>query len=125
MANKIELGKKYKTRDGREVRILATDLKSPYPVAFVVTERDGEERTHIGYENGKVLRYTDSELDLIEVKLLRTGWVNVYGDAFGSRKEADRRARVTSARGVHKRIACIQVTVHEGDGLEDSPDAGC
>jgi hypothetical protein len=39
----IELGKKYMTSDGRPVRLLATNLKGPYPVVGAITEKDGTE----------------------------------------------------------------------------------
>lgn len=39
----IELGKKYKTLDGRKVTILKTDLKNPYPVVAVVVQECGKE----------------------------------------------------------------------------------
>ena len=37
---KIEMGKKYRTRDGRDVRILCVDSKGTLPVVGLVTERD-------------------------------------------------------------------------------------
>lgn len=42
----IDLNKPLQTRDGRPVRILATNLKGVYPVAGVVAAEDGTETVH-------------------------------------------------------------------------------
>ena len=38
----IDITKKYRTRDGREVRIYATDGADPYPVHGAIKNSDGE-----------------------------------------------------------------------------------
>ena len=65
------------TRDGREVRIICTDMKSydNYKIVTLVKKNDGEE----------VLLYRESgrgiycpELDLFFAPVKKEGWVNIY-----------------------------------------------
>jgi hypothetical protein len=81
----IELGKHYKTRDGREVRIYAVDGGGRFPVHGAVKLDDGtwrqEEWTLTRSYNGEKDGHTlPNALDLIEVKprIQREVWVNVY-----------------------------------------------
>ena len=66
--NKVEIGKKYRTRNGRAVRVLCTDAKdSTCPVIALVTEGEVERVKHLT-ESG---HYSDGGLpehayDLIE-----------------------------------------------------------
>jgi len=119
----IELGKKYKTRDGREVRIYAVDGGGRFPVHGAVKLDDGawrqEEWTLTGSYNGERDGHTiPHRLDLIEVKprIQREVWVNVYphctGDCMETKEMADSKARLD-------RIACVLVNidVEEGEGL--------
>ena len=65
---KININKKYKTRTGETVRILATDRKdSVCPVVGLVTDDTGEENLMSWTETGKMLETGDSRNDLIEV----------------------------------------------------------
>ena len=67
------------TRDGREVRIICTDMKSydNYKIVTLVKKNDGEE----------VLLYRESgrgiycpELDLFFATIKKEGWVNIYSE---------------------------------------------
>lgn len=116
--SKIEMGKTYRTRDGREVRIYAVDGESRYPVHGAYKTDTGHFRSWAWsiegttQPGGCVAHY----LDLIEVKprIRREVWVNVYPDGPGypTKNEADRHAGI-------ERLACIPLTIDcaEGDGL--------
>ena len=110
----IDKSKTYRTRDGREVRIYATD--------GVNGAIHGAVLNIVGWQtlwwtsDGKY-HCGDSDHDLIEVRPRhkRTVWLNAYGDntnsVYGSKEAAD--------RFTHCRIACIKVDLDfaEGDGL--------
>jgi hypothetical protein len=92
----IDINKKYRTRDGREVRIYATDGVEGEKVHGSVKRSYGwcAETWPI---NG--LHSVDSSLDLFEVcpRHKRTVWLNVYGsgivpEAWSSKENADRAA---------------------------------
>ena len=115
----IDKSKTYRTRDGREVRIYATDGGGTYPVhgAFLdegawrsyTWTKDGEADLDVNYRK---------DLDLIEVKprIRRTVWLNVFGDhVYGSytKEGADIHPYMDS------RLACVKVEIdcEEGEGL--------
>ena len=113
----ISIDKQYRTRDGREVRIYATDgghgkiihgaiKNGPYWEAFS------------WQSNGMVSCYDQNVEDLVKVRPRhkRTVWLNVYGSpddvtAYNYRWKAD--------QSVSPRIACIKVDLdfEEGEGL--------
>jgi hypothetical protein len=111
----IELGKQYRTEDGREVRIYALDAGGQTPVhgaikrsgLWIVTSWSKEGRWSI----------SNPENNLVEVKprIQREVWVNVYHSgqsAHGTKKDADQYAG-------SNRIACVKVVIdcEEGEGL--------
>ena len=64
----IEMSKKYKTRSGLPVRVLATDIKSQYPVIAVVYDQEtGCESTISVANTGSYIEDEENPLDLIEV----------------------------------------------------------
>ena len=65
------------TRDGREVRIICTDIPI---VALVYDEEKQKEKIECFFENGKYLSFDadDSPLDLFFATVKKEGWVNVY-----------------------------------------------
>ena len=65
------------TRDGREVRIVCTDVKGEYPIIALIPDKQ-QELTYRYLINGRQLTYTDSPLDLCFPTTKREGWVNVY-----------------------------------------------
>ena len=112
----IDINKKYRTRDGREVRIYATDGADKYPVHGSIKYETGWE-LFTWQLDGMRIPGREGGGDLIEVRPRhkRTVWLNVYADNYGlweTKKEADRSAIVG-------RIACIKVDLdfEEGDGL--------
>ena len=65
------------TRDGREVRIICTDIPI---VALVYDEEKQKESIECFFENGKYLSFdaNDSSLDLFFAPVKKEGWVNLY-----------------------------------------------
>jgi hypothetical protein len=112
----IDINKQYRTRDGREVRIYATDGWGIYPVHGAVKVEDG----WIPYTWKEVgVEGVSNARDLIEVRPRhkRTVWVNMYGtgivgETCSSKEHADLAAACY-------RIACIKVELdfEEGEGL--------
>ena len=115
----ISMDRKYKTRDGSDVRILCVDRDHPsYTVVGLLDSNvlywaSNGRRYPSGYED---------RLDLIEVKprIQRTVWFNIYSETGGmscheSRKSANNVATLA-------RLACVKVKidVEEGHGLKDS-----
>lgn len=118
----IDINKKYRTRDGREVRILMTDGGDwCYPV--IAAYKDTEGRwwpLHLTAEGRFSPSGRKDLLDLIEVKprIQREVWVNVYPMSMEgvrihlSKDKADREAGKS-------RIACVKLVIdcEEGEGL--------
>ena len=113
----IDKNKTYKTRDGREVRIYATDGDNNKTIHGAIWSNGWQFR--LWYADGSYDRDVESKLDLIEVRPRhkRTVWVNVCEDSVGkvceTKEDADRLARII------RRIACIKVELdfEEGEGL--------
>lgn len=108
----IDKSKQYRTKDGREVRIYATDGYKDYPIHGAIMDHGW--CFHYWTEDGKG---TTSRFDLIEVKPRhkRTVWLNIYDRhtfLYESREDAD-------GFRAADRIACIKVDLdfEEGEGL--------
>ena len=107
------------TRDGRPVRILATDTLGlgdypAQPILAIVPE-DGEPQLLKFWEDGKFLQgRTPCVTDLVNVPEKQVRYVNIYPTKIGwvhlTKREAEECRRVG-------RIACIRVEFTEGDGL--------
>ena len=118
----ISMDKEYRTRDGREVRLMCLDKKDEagYSVVALITEPCGREMLGAFTSDGLYLEGQKSSKDLIEVKprIIRYGWLNIYpgymGRVYGRRKNADDIAG-------SDRIACVRVTIdcEHGEGLND------
>ncbi|CAB5220125.1 hypothetical protein UFOVP231_64 [uncultured Caudovirales phage] len=114
----IDKNKVYKTRDGREVRIYATDGGVGASIHGAIKTKAGWSTTAWG-EHGNYWCGEDHDNDLIEVqpRHKRAAWINVNSDhhdvyAYSSRTAADKNAS-------KYRIACIKVDLdfEEGEGL--------
>ena len=116
----IDINKKYQTRDGREVRIYATDGGGKNPVHGSIKQEDGW-ILQVWPKSGRYFEDDDEgyRIDLIEVRPRhkRTVWLNMYGsgvvpEACSSKERAD----LAAACG---RIACIKVELdfEDGEGL--------
>ena len=116
----IDINKQYRTRDGREVRIYATDGEGAFPVQGAILFGKGWRMRQWMKDGSAHINTGDSDSDLIEVRPRhkRTVWLNVYPanvytcDGANTKSAADNRADYT-------RIACIKVELdfEEGEGL--------
>ena len=71
------------TRDGREVRIICTDMKSEYPlIALVTDKKDNTESPFVYTKNGRYF-FEETNNDLFFAPIKREGWTNVYKDKDG------------------------------------------
>ena len=67
------------TRDGREVRIICTDMKSRYKIVGIVYDKkDDTESVEVFQENGTLFIHTTSNYDLFFAPVKKEGWVNIY-----------------------------------------------
>jgi len=111
----ISKDKTYRTRDGREVRIYATDGGGLHPVHGSIKMRDGW-RSCTWHSDGNVGPF-EQDCDLIEVKprIKRTVWLNMYENNVHphSTKEF---AMYCKKDGL---LACVKVEIdcEEGEGL--------
>lgn len=112
----IELGKQYRTRDGRKVRVYAVDGGGEFCVHGAILVDDTW--ISMAWRGDGSWIGKDSSAELIEVKprIKRKFWVNVYkhcvmGDTHIDRESADK-------YDMH-RIACVEIDidVEEGHGL--------
>lgn len=114
----VDLSKPVQTRDGREVKIYTT--KGAHKIYLIVGEHlnCGDEWEPTRWRaDGTVEPNWPIERSLINVPQQHTVWINVYrGQASMSFHHADK----TSANKAFTegRIACIEVTFQEGEGLE-------
>jgi hypothetical protein len=118
----ISKDKQYRTRDGAEVRIYATDAEGRYPVHGAWKEADGSWEMGTWTVEGRlhIDNHQNNSANLIEVRprIKRTFWVNLYpGDnspihAHLLRSDADEEAGMN-------RIDCVEITIdcEEGEGL--------
>ena len=109
----IDINKKYQTRDGREVRIYATDAGGPKKTVHgAVKEKDGWYM--LAWSKNGVVSNIDRNLDLIEVRPRhkRTVWLHVWNG--GTVCATEESYYVPAGR-----IACIKVELDfaEGEGL--------
>jgi hypothetical protein len=110
----ISKDKTYRTRDGREVRIYATDGFGDAPIHGAVKRQDDWDCICWTKDGACIF---NPSWNLIEVKprIKRTVWLNVYEDdvhRFHTKQEAE--------DGSYKcRLACVTVEIdcEEGEGL--------
>jgi hypothetical protein len=116
----IEMGKEYKTRDGRKVKLHTTTSRCNLGSVVGEYETCGQWVLET-WDCGGVTIPASSNLDLIEVKpvLVVDGWLNTYKDIMPvfhlTRRSADEQASPG-------RLSCLRIhrTYTEGDGLCDS-----
>jgi hypothetical protein len=117
------MGKEYRTRDGREVVILATNGRGLYPIVGQVLNADGEWEHYNWTADGFVYSHRSfSCSDLIEVKPVRVfeRWVNIDKNGLSYSYNTPDDAASFASRV--DRIACLHIRQEykEGDGLCDS-----
>jgi hypothetical protein len=111
----ISKDKTYRTRDGREVRIYATDAGLNKNIIHGASN-DGEYGwvPHAWLPNGEHASYTGYDLIEVKPRIKRTVWINIFKKGtllHETREDAD------AALGV--RLACVKVEIdcEEGEGL--------
>ena len=122
MINEIDINKQYRTRNGREVRIYATDGGGTCSVHGAIL-KNGEWESTRWNKYGVDIYNSHYKDNLVEVKprIKQTIWVNVYPESVSlkimsvswpSKERADNQA-------MSNRIACVKVEIdcEEGDGL--------
>lgn len=118
----ISMDKQYKTRDGRDVRILCVDAEGTNSVVFMTTynsNRSGPKSIVARCRaDGLVLPMQEHPLDLIEVPVRKSTFYNIYKGGTGSVPQVDLQTAVTSSRASGRSDQWTGVTVeviHEND----------
>ena len=113
----LDISKQYRTRDGREVRIYATDGEHGELVHGAIKHKEYGWQSMLWFADGHYHDGENSCSDLIEVRPRhkRTVWVNIYDDS----KPALHLSRELADQYRCDRIACIKVELdfEEGEGL--------
>ncbi len=116
----IDINKKYRTRDGREVRLYAVDVEDEdYQVHGAIRNGSGWLIASWKANGGYVGGGTEDGYDLIEVRprIMREAWANVYPDSIsGSFHRSREDAYKYRFDGC---LACVKVVIdcEEGEGL--------
>jgi hypothetical protein len=120
----ISKDKTYRTRDGREVRIYATDGDYPFVVHGAIKKEDGQWELRQWLNRGCATIMTQSDRDLIEVKprIKRTVWLHVYTNGYVEASSKPHWRNGPCINGPYdgeKPIACVKVEIdcEEGEGL--------
>ncbi len=112
---KIDINKKYKTREGKEV-IIYEILDNPYLTYPIIGRISGIPRADSWRSDGSFVDKGDLDLyDLVEIKPSLTFWVNCYPES--SRNHCYDTKDTADFYASPGRIACVEITVEEGDGL--------
>jgi hypothetical protein len=114
----IDKNRTYRTRDGREVRIYATDGRAMYPIHGAILQEHGWQQSCWAVDGLHSISSSGNHSgDIIEVRPRhkRTVWVNIYDDS----KPALHLSRELADQYRCDRIACIKVELdfEEGEGL--------
>lgn len=120
MSKPIDVSKPVETREGHPARIIASDVKTEYPIIAVVKISEHKEVVRAYSKDGTFLMDgSPSKADLVNVpeKLTFYGWLNVgtrghEDGVFSTRDRADAFAKPD-------RIACLplEISFLEGEGL--------
>ena len=119
----IDMAKQYRTRDGREVRLLMTDGggSGGSPVIGAIKDRDWSWFPCCWAANGWYHPLGGGSYDLIEVRprIKREYWMNVYPSEMGNVTYLYLTKKVADKAADSDRIACVRVEidVEEGEGL--------
>ena len=89
------------TRDGRNARIVCTDVKGAFPIVALIENSDGVAEETVTYEkNGQFFGGNSYKFDLFFAPEKHEGWINLYrgaldvtyaGCMYTSEKEAKER----------------------------------
>ena len=114
---KIEMGRVYRTRDGREVRIYATDGGGHKPIHGAI--REGESWVVASWLYDGVAALDCNSLIEVRPRIKREVWVNVYPEESGMNTHAHDCKKAANDCAGPSRIACVRLTIdcEEGTGL--------
>lgn len=107
----VDFDKPLQTREhGWPVRIICRDKKGPYPVLGLALQADGGDEIAMYFKSDGGSSWHPS-YDLVNIKVKKEGWVNVYPNmrvtAFASE------AKANSAAVSNRRIACVRIEWEE------------
>jgi len=111
----IDINKKYRTRDGREVRIYAVNGGGHWPIHGSIKDDLHPFWVQTSWdENGK---YHYPEGDLVEAKprIQQTIYLNIY-DGYTSISYSEKVAEDRADCGIRARVK-VDIDVEEGEGL--------
>jgi len=112
---KIDINKKYKTRGGKEV-IIYEVLGDPDLLYPVIGRISGLSRPDSWKVDGAFYGREGLHIyDLVEVRPKSTFWINCYSES--SRNHCYDTKDTADFYASPGRIACIEITIEEGDGL--------
>ena len=111
----IDINKKYRTRDGKEVRIYAVDGNGPYPIHGAIKTEHG--LSVACWDDDGNYYGTTPNLNLVEVKtrIKETVWINIY-DGYKSISSTEKIAEDRADCGILARLK-VDIDVEEGHGL--------
>jgi len=111
----IDINKKYRTRDGQEVRIYAVDGNCPYPVHGAIKTEHGW--SVACWDDDGNYYGTTQNLKLVEVKqrIKETVWINIY-DGYKSISSTEKIAEDRADCGILARVK-VDIDVEDGHGL--------
>lgn len=118
---KIEMGKKYRTRDGKSVRILCVDSNDPvYPVVGLF---DGKGQPDTWTEHGNIVVGEERYLDLVEISPYADIPIDTPGWARGSLDHGWRRRHFAGLAEDGRPMAWDDgTTSHTADGARETWD---
>lgn len=121
MPNKIDITKKYRTRNGCDVRLLSCDGAKPYSVIGVIDDDDLKINKTWSAAGEETIGLS-GDLDLVEVKppFSRVVYLNIYAEARGEASVKAYSSRVyADINAGFGRIACIRAVVEGREGQFD------
>jgi len=109
----IDLNKKYRTKNGREVRIYAIDGTETTSVHGAIKGENGWFITT--WRSDGISGFPDYDLVEVKPRIKKTVWLNVYEDFTSIHSRRD----IADMNAHDNRIACvkIEIDVEEGEGL--------
>ena len=114
-------GGKCRTRDGRDARIICTDVKGAANLCVIALVTDEQETEIIMYytKQGRILNERESGYDLFNIPEINTIWLNIYHDNSDTERSISewRTKEDADKYAVKNRTACVKVEYKDGDGL--------
>ncbi len=117
----IDINKKYRTRDGREVRIYSVDANNLDTVHGAHLHKDGQWMVASWGMDGARCGYEETSMDLIEVKprIQKTVWLSFWSNNYIEATREKPEWRIARNRDMGLPYACVRVEIdaEEGEGL--------